>query len=139
MTKEQKITRTFKELAEIDNLVGIAYQLDPKLELTKFGYAYKRFAEKSFYPKVKEKNEELGFLRIDNALEDEKTKEVLVDRENPRGFKFSKDGLKKTIKEESALAEKWNTKEIEVEPYISTYTPEEISNELKELLKGLVL
>jgi hypothetical protein len=131
--------KTFKELNEIDQVVGVLYQQNPSIERTKFGYAFKRFSEKSFMPTLNKYNEELAYLRIDNAMEDEKTKELIVDRGNPRGFKFTKDGLKAVLKGESDLKNKYDKVEIEVEPYISSYVPEELNDIETEILKGLLI
>lgn len=134
------IKKTFKELRDLDIMVAEAYHKNEDLEKTKFGYAYKRFREKNYDPKTKEYNEELLSIRIDNALEDEKTKEIFMDpTPNTRGFKYSKDGLKKVVKAEKELLEKWDKKEWEIEPHISPMKPEDFSEEEIEMLTGLVL
>lgn len=132
--------KSFKELQEIDSLVANLYKQQPGLENTKFGYAYKRFSEKFYFPKVKEMSNEVMNARIDNSLEDPTTKEVLSDP-NPRGrgFKFSREGLKKVIELENQITEKWENKEIEVEPHISSYVPEVLTEEQAEMLKGILL
>lgn len=133
------MTKTFKELQKIDNMVAELYRDNATLEKTKFGYAYKRFAEKNYYPKAREYNEAIQLLSVDNALEDTTTGEILVDRANLRGFKFSKQGLKSVMKQENDLQKVWDAKEFEVEPYISSYIPKELTEEQFEMLKGIVL
>lgn len=136
------IKKTFKELSEIDGIVGGLYQKNPTLRDTKFGYAYKRFSEKNIAPTVKLYSDVLNDIRIDNALTDETTHALLIDKESTRGFKYSKEGLKSVIKEERNLQEKFDVKEIDVEPFISTFVPADLSNlsnEQKELLTGLLL
>lgn len=130
--------KTFKELGQIDNMVGKLYKKHEKLERTKFGYAYKRFADKNFYPNVEKYQQELGMIRIDNAMEDKETKEVMVDRTNQRGFKYTKEGLKNCIKAEIKLNNEWDEKEIDIEPYMSIMIPNEMSDEEVEMLIGLV-
>lgn len=131
--------KTFKELQEVDQVVAKLYEKYPELRQTKFGYAYTKFLKSKDYEEIsKEFNEELVSVRIDNALEDEKTKEVIIDKENPRGFKFSKQGLKKCLEAEKKIIEEFYPKEVEVEPYLSSYIPD-IGDGDKELLKGLIL
>lgn len=132
------INKTFKQLQEIDNVMGELYQKEPTLQETKFGYAYKRFCEKEYIPLVKEYNASLEDVRIENALENETTKEVLTDRTNMRGYKYSKLGLKNVMKEENRVMEEWNSKEFEVEPFVSAFVPE-LSEYEKEVLTGVII
>lgn len=136
------MTKTFKELQEADVVVAGLYQKNPDLKNSKFGYAWKRFTDKNYLPLVREFNEDLAGIRVDHALEDPNTKEILIDRMNVRGFKYSKEGLKAVMKAEKALEEKHNAKEVEITPHITTAIPEEVealAEEQKELLTGLVL
>ena len=133
------MTKTFKELQEVDMMVGGLYQKTPTLKESKFGYAYKRFTDKNYMPYVKDFNEELGALRVQHALEDPNTKEVIIDRMNPRGFKYSKAELILLMAEERKLAEKWDEKEITIIPYLSKLIPEDLEEEQREMLDGLVL
>lgn len=130
--------KTFKELQEIDSLVGAIYQKHPELKESKFGYAYKRYSAKTYEPVVKDFRDELEGIRIDNAMEDETTKEIMADRTNSRGFKYSKEGLKAVIAAEKKLIEKFDAKEVEIIPFITANIPEEISAEDKEALTGIV-
>lgn len=139
MATSKPITRTFKELVEIDELVGAMYQRDPKLPLGKFGYAYKRFVDKNYLPALNDLQQEIGGVRIDHALEDQATKEVLLDRTNSRGYKYNKVGLKAVIAAEKKLRDEWDEKVITIIPYISSAVPADILSEEKEALKGLVL
>jgi hypothetical protein len=132
--------KLFKELIEIDELVGELYSKDKTLENSKFGYAYNRFTKKNISPIVKERNEKILYVRINNALEDKNTKEILKDHMDPvRGYKYSKDGLSKCIEEERKIMSEYEEKEFEVEPYISSLVPEGLSDEQKELLKGILI
>ena len=137
MSETKKVT--FKELQEVDQMVGGLYQKNAKLQESKFGYAYKRFADKNYIPLVKEFNEELGALRVQYALEDPATKEVLIDRMSPRGFKYNKTSLITLMAEEKKLADTWDNKVIEVVPFLSSYIPEDLETEQREMLDGLVL
>ena len=139
MVKEQKITKTFKELSELDALVGALYAKNRSLEQTKFGYAVKRFFEVNYVPVVRDYNEELKELRVKYALTDKVTNEVLIDAQNPRGFKYGKEDQIKLMKEERALAESYDTKVIEVTPFISGFIPKEATEYDKEQLKGLII
>lgn len=136
------MTKTFKELQEADMVVGTLYQKNPELKNSKFGYAWKRFTDKNYVPVVREFNEELAGIRVEHAMEDAVTKEILVDRMNVRGFKYTKEGLKAVMKAEKALEENFNSKELEIIPHVTTAIPEEVEalpEEQKELLTGLVL
>jgi len=130
--------KTFAQLLEIDGIVGELYENNPTLKDTKFGYAYKRFYEKNTEPMTKEFRSALQDARIDFALEDEKTKAIITDDKSPRGFAYSKEGLKGIIKEEAKIVEEFNKKEIEIEPHISTVVPE-MNEYQKELLTGIII
>lgn len=130
--------KTFKQLQEIDEVVGGLYLKDENLRGSKFGYAYKRFSEKNYVPAIKEMNEEILTVRIDDALEDQKTKEIISDQANFRGFKYSKEGLKSVIKKEKDIRDSWDEKEIEITPHISTLIPEMTDDE-KEILTGTLI
>lgn len=111
------MVKTFKELQEVDILVGALYEKNPGLKDSKFGYSYKRFVEKNYVTHLREFQHEINDVRIDNAMEDPKTKEVLRDPTDNRGFKYTKEGLKKVIEQENEIIARWDVKEIEVEPY----------------------
>lgn len=120
-------------------MLGGVYQKFPALKETKFGYAYKRFVDKNYIPLVKEFNDELGSLRVQYALEDKASKEVLIDRMNPRGFKYDKASLMSLMAEEKKLQETWDDKDITIVPYLSALIPEELNEEQREMLAGLIL
>lgn len=137
--KENTIKKTFKELSEIDSVMASIYEKNPEYKDGKFGYAYKRFAEKNWYPVLKEYQNEILDIRIDNALTDEKTKAILTT-EKGRGFEFDKEGLKAVLKAERELEKKWDIKEFEVEPYIcKKENLIELTDEQKDLLKGILI
>lgn len=135
------VKKTFKELNEVDSLIGELYQKNPKLKESKFGYAYKRFIDKNFIEHLKEYQHQLSDVRIDNAMEDKDTKEILKDpTPGSRGFKYTKEGLKKVIEQENEIMKKWNEKEIEVEPYIITAENLPILSEgQREQLSGILV
>lgn len=130
--------KTFKELQTVDEVVAKLYQENSALKDTKFGYAYKKFSEANYIPLLKEFQEAIGNARIDHALEDEKTKAILVDSESPRGYKFSKEGWKAIIQEESKIVNLFEIKDTEIKPYISSFVPE-LTEEQTEILKGLII
>ncbi len=131
--------KTFKEILEIDSLVGTLYQTNPKLKDTKFGYACKRFCEKNFTPTFEERSQLIVTARINNALEDPQTKALLVDPTSQRGFKYGKEGLIKCIEEEHKIVEEFDKKEIEIKPFISSVIPEGLTQDEKDLLTGAVI
>lgn len=132
------MTKTYKELMEVDTMIGKLYKADPLLKETKFGHAYNKFYKENADKVTKELQERLIDLRIDNALEDETTKAIIRDEKSATGFAHSKDQLKKLNKEEKELLEKFLAKEIEVIPYISSFSPE-LTDEQKEILTGLII
>lgn len=133
------MTKTFKELQEVDMCVAQLYAKDETLRKSKMGYAYTRFHDKYYAPVSKEFVDALNIVRVNNALEDEKTKEVIQDASNPRGFKFSKEGLKKCMADEASLVLVYQAKEIECEPYVSSYIPSDLTEEQISLLTGIIM
>ncbi|MEK6882279.1 MAG: hypothetical protein AABY22_21855 [Nanoarchaeota archaeon] len=131
--------KTFKKLREIDFVIGELYRANDSLRNTKFGYAYKRFVEKNYKPLFSELQEKVSIIRIDNALEDEKTKEILIDN-NPlsRGYKYSREGLKKCIEQENKIVKEYDVKEVDVEPFISSFVPK-LTEEQEDTLKGFLI
>ena len=133
------MTKTFDELGDVDATVASMYQRIPTLKDTKFGYAYNKFYKKNYAPTFNELRDRLLDIQVSNALEDKVTGEIVVDRGNARGFKFSKEGLTKCISEERLALAQFNKKEIEISPYIISYVPPEITESEKEILTGVVL
>ena len=134
------VTKTFRELQEVDTLVGSLYGKNPELKDSKFGYAYKRFVDKNYMSHLKEFQYELNDVRIDNAMEDPNTKEVLRDPTNTRGFRYTKEGLKKVIGQENEITTRWDVKEIEVEAFACpTESLPTLTEGQTELLKGIVI
>lgn len=134
------MVKTFKELIEIDNEVGVMYKNNLELEGTKFGYNYKRFAEKNVYPIRKEYEEKLIDLRIEYAREDEVTKKIVKDPTDQRGFEYTKEGFKTLIAAERKLQNNWEVREIEVEPRIcSIENIPDLTDKQKELFEGVII
>lgn len=130
---------TFKEILEIDGIVARLYKEDKNLVNSKFGYAYKRYYAKNYTPALEEFQNGMETIRINNALEDKDTKALITDEKNPRGYKYSKEGLKKCIEEENKYKETYFEKEIEIVPFLSPLIPENLSEEDRELLTGVVI
>lgn len=136
------IKKTFEELKKLDTLIGEIIDSIEDVKETKFGYAIKRFIEKSMRPGMKDYYIELEDIRIDHALTDEKTSALITDKENPRGYKYSKSEFKELLKEERKLMGKWNPKEVKVEPFFckKEYVPfDDLTEEQIEALTGLVI
>lgn len=128
--------KTFLELNQIDGVIGKLYRKTPELKDSKFGYAYNRFHDKNVKPTQKKLEEEASDLFVEHALEDKETKALLKDEKG--NYKYSKEGQLKLNIDQRKLIEKYETMEIEVEPYISSYSPA-MSDEDFELLEGLVV
>jgi len=137
--KIQMIKKTFKELKELDAVIGNLYGKNPELKKGKFGYAYNKFVKKNFVPMLNEYRDELNLIAVNNALTDEKTKELIYDETNSRGFKFSKEGLIACMKQEKECEANWNTKELDLEPFISVEVPENMTEEEIEVLTGVII
>lgn len=131
--------KTFLELKEIDDCVAKIYAKYPDIQNSKFGYWYKRFFKKNLQPIIGELEEKLADCRLENALVDEKTREVLYTDSSQRTYKFDKEGLKKLLNFNRVLLEEYNHKEFEITPFISSEAPEGLTDEDKELLKGILI
>lgn len=135
----QEIKKTIKEIQEVDQIVAQLYAKDVKLQQSKFGYAYKRFVEKNYQPAITKFQEKIADIRVDFALTDSTTKELLLDKDNARGYKYDKDGMKKVMEAERKLAREWENEEIVITPFISKEVPKDLSEDEKEKLKGLII
>ena len=138
---KNNMIKTIKQLDEINKVVGGLYTKDKTLENSKFGYAVKRFFKNNYNPALEEFKEKLLDIHVDNAMEDKNTKELLrypADQRG-RGFKYTKEGLKKCIEQERIAVKNFEQKEIEIEPYISSFIPEGLTDEQKEILKGSLI
>lgn len=111
------VKRTFKQLREADLVVGDLFIENKELPKGKFGYAWKRFVDSSYAKIIREYQQKISDIRIDNALEDKITKEILRDKENSRGYKYTKASEKKVIAQENELRDEWDSKEFDVESY----------------------
>ena len=134
-----KIIKTFSILRQIDEQVALLYQANPLLRNTKFGYVYKRFYEKNYFPLFNELQDKIADEKLNNALVDEKTKEVLYTDSTQRAYKFDKEGTRKVIEFIRKIYKDYEIKEVEVFPFISNYIPKELNEEQKELFKGLII
>ncbi len=139
MEKEVTVKRTVKEIQEIDAVMGNLYSKDPTMQNTKLGYAYKKFIDKFYQPAITKFQEDLADARVDFALTDKTTGEVLVDKENPRGFKYDKENLKKVMAAESKLSKEWQEKEVIIIPFIVKDVPKVLTEEQRDLLKGILI
>ena len=105
------------------------------LEKGKFGYSWKRFLDKNYTPTLKEFSQKIEDVRLENCLTDPTTKEILYDSKN--SYKFSKEGRKNLMIVERELIKEYDSKEIEIIPYLASDVPE-LTEEEKEVLKGLI-
>ena len=134
------IKKTFEELKKFNGYAQFLMQTKPEIAQTKFGYSIKRFMEKNLTKIFGDFNAEIDNIRIDNALEDEKTKAILqAPKDSARPFLYSKEGLKAVIKAENDIMAKWDKKEFEIEPFICKDKPEDLTGEQIEVFKGLIV
>ncbi len=132
--------KTFKQIREFSIYSGLIAMRHPN---TKISYAIKKVLKK-LVKIVDEYNGKLEDIRIDHCFTNsDGVIEYNVTKDGSgnevRHYKFKKDELKKKLKEEREVAEEWNSKEFEVEPYLATEVPEDITDEEKEALDGFVL
>ena len=133
--------KTFSELKEIDEVVGALYTKNPKLGDGKFGYAYNKFYEKNVKPINEEIQDKMMDFKIDNAMTDPVTKELLYEKADERGnkaYKYTKEGMKNLIKDQRKFLKEIQAKSVEIKPYITKDVPE-MTEEQKEALKGCVI
>jgi len=140
MSKETTKKITYKELNEVVRVANFIMQTAKDVAGTKFEYAFSKFTKTNYKELAEAYNDELADIRIDHALEDSETKAILKDEsEKGRGFMYSKKGLKDVIKAERDLDKKYDKKEVEVEPYISSYVPKKMSQLQTEILTGFLI
>ena len=96
-----------------------------------------KFVKKNLNSIFQEYNEGIESIRIENALCDEKTKELLFNEKGE--YKFSKEGLKNFIAEKKSFVKQWEAKEFEVEPYIAKKELPDMNQEQKEILEGILI
>jgi hypothetical protein len=125
---------TYREIINFANAASrwLAIQEKEKQPQTKLSYAVARMLKRCQKP-LDDYNGEIEDLRLDHALEDEKTKAVL--RDEAQQYKFSKQGLKTVIEKQRELLEK----EIEIEPYIATALPASLNDDVKVAFEGFVM
>lgn len=128
--------KTFKELQEIDTTVGQLYEADPTLKDSKFGYAFNRFYKLNMEPSFKEFEEKLADARVDHALEDEKTKELL--RDDKGNLKYSREGQKALMQAQRKLTKELQEKQIEITPFFSSFVPP-LTDEQYDVLKDCLV
>jgi hypothetical protein len=135
--------KTFEELREADTVVANLYMKNPKLKEGKFGYGWSKFYKKNLEPTYTEMQEKMADAKVENAMVDEKTKELLYDITDPhnKSYKYTKEGMKKLTEEFRKIVKEYDTKEVEVEPYFikdTKYIPEMLDEE-RELLTNLII
>ena len=130
--------KTFEDLKEISEVYGRISS--PEFLKTKLGYAFKRFYEKSMTPIFTDFNDLLQDIRIDNALTNKDTGEILY-QPDARNFKYTPEALKIVLNKIKEFTREWDKKEFEVKPFICNEIPSiiEFTEEEKVLLEGVIL
>jgi len=132
--------RTFEQIRLFNAYSHLYLRQNPVNERTKLGYAIRRVQEsKSFANVLWQYNHELDCIRIDNALIDEKTKEVILAEKSNRPYKYDTKGLKKVSEEENDFAKEWDKNEFEISCYYVKELPEDMDEIMKEHLTGFVI
>jgi len=132
--------KLFLEIKEADQVVAQLYAKTPKLRDTKFGYAWKRFMDKNYPLLATEINDRMTDNRIEFALTDPTTKELLYTDSKNNNFKYSKEGMKSLLDANRKLVKEYDAKEVEIIPFIVKKADlPELTEEEKEILTGLVI
>lgn len=126
------IKTTLRDVINFANSASRWMSIQEKQPQTKLSYAVARMLKRCQKP-IEDYNAKIEDIRLDNALEDEKTKAVL--RDEAQQYKFSKEGLRKIIEEQRKLLDG----EIEIEPYIATAIPDDLSDDARVAFEGFVL
>ena len=130
--------KTFEELKEVDVMVAQLYKKDETLKNGKFGYGWSKFYKKNINPTQEELVDKITDNQVENALTDDKTKELLKGTDN--NYKYSKEGMKALLEANRKLMKEFDEKEIEVIPYfIKSENLPELTEEQKEELKNLII
>lgn len=141
-----KISKTLAELQEFDKQAFIYLTRNGFLENGKVTNKVGKLASSitnvlNQYSKHAEvingeMKEEVELLRINNCLEDEKTKEVLTDDKG--NYKFSKQGLIKLNNEIKVVRDRVKETKVEIHQRIIE-TSEELTDTEREIFKDLVI
>jgi hypothetical protein len=130
--------KTISEIREADELVGKLYRDNPDAKKGKFGYAWTKFIKKNLNPIVEDLNDRLADNRVEFALTDKTTKELLYGED--KNYKYDKEGMKQLLEANRALIKEYDRMEVEIIPF---FVKEEdlpaMLDEEKEMLKGLVI
>lgn len=137
MAETKEIKKTIEELFEANAVVSNLYAKDESLKLTKFGYAWDMFVKKTFQPQLDLMNEKKGLLEVEFALTDKTTGALL--KEASGIYQYDKDGMKKLMEARTKMFKEWNKSEITFEPYICKEVPKVLTDEQKDILKGIVI
>lgn len=130
--------KTLGQIKEADQLVAYLYSKNPTLQNGKLGHAWKRFVEKNYKPLADEMNEKLIDNRVNNALTDKTTGEILYTAD--KNFKFDREGTKAILEFNRKLTAEYDAKEVNIIPFIVKGKDlPELTSEEKEILTGLVL
>lgn len=117
---------------EIINFINFARDYMKEHEKpTKFRYALERMEKRAL--KVHETYAEgIAEANIENAATD-KDGAILTDEKG--NFRYTKDGIRKRNQEHRALLEK----AVEIEPYMATEVPDDLSAQAKQVCGGFVI
>lgn len=124
----------FEKILELNDAIN-SILANPKFTNTKFNFGCGKFARKNINVILKEFNEEVSDIRLENALTDSTTQALLLNEE--RDYTYSKEGMKKLVSDRKKLNEKWDKKEFEIEPYMISDLPT-LTEYQQELFEGIL-
>lgn len=124
---------SFAKLLEINTEIGSI--VTPEIAKTKFGYACSKII-KSYSDIFNEYQDEMTTLNIQNALTDDKTKEILTDDKG--NYKYSIEGKLALNAQYKEKLKSWKAKEFEITPFYVDELPE-LTDMQKELFTGIFI
>ena len=130
--------KTFNDLFILDQFVGSLLKENAELINTKFGIAYKKHLDKNYSPLIENRKDGINDIYLEHALTDATTGAVLFDKESDFGYKFSKEGFKKSQEDVKEWVKKFGVTEYECEAIACKELPKSFDKTpVKEIVEGL--
>jgi hypothetical protein len=123
------MTKTNRQLINFINFARLFMQQHK--EQTKFRYALERM-DKRLGKQIESYTEAVADLQIEHAATDEK-QAILTDEQG--NFRYTKDGIRARNKAQRELLEQ----PVEIEPYMATEVPDDLSDAEKQACAGFVI
>jgi hypothetical protein len=134
------LTRKFKEIEDADSIIALLLEKNEKMEKGKLTYAWKRFVEKNYRSLATELGDKLQDNRVEHAMTDPKTKELLYTNDKNTSYKYTKEGMKALLEAQRKLKKEYEEMDIEIVPFfVKKEDLPELNEEEREILTGLII